>query len=272
MYAIKSIPYVVQLHYKNSKNRKKKKQKFTTLDRLVMKIFRERGRTSRRGTRSFSSITTAALQNAQRVPAFSSSLFQLSLLLSFVSSLRTLFFLPVVSVSVHDSTSTLNVAIIPPHSLFFPLSPSPFTSQLLYPPSLSLFPPQISVSLTPPLPTLPLRLLSSFYSLSLTRLFLLLHSVPDLFYSRDVIAACIFYETSLEAYAHLYPSIRLCCIRLFANSTPCTSRRTTKILPFALSLSLSLSQCFVSWLTFKVIRYENLQCKISWIYLTINWD
>lgn len=90
-----------------------------------MKIFRERGRTSRRGTRSFSSITTAALQNAQRVPAFSSSLFQLSLLLSFVSSLRTLFFLPVVSVSVHDSTSTLNVAIIPPHySFHFPLPPS----------------------------------------------------------------------------------------------------------------------------------------------------
>lgn len=246
MHAIKSIPYVVQLHYKNSKNRKKKKQKFTTLDRLVMKIFRERGRTSRRGTRSFSSITTAALQNAQRVPAFSSSLFQLSLLLSFVSSLRTLFFLPVVSVSVHDSTSTLNVAIIPPLTILstfpFPLHFATSLSTL----SLSLPPPQISVSLTPPLPTLPLRLLSSFYSLSLTRLFLLLHSVPDLFYSRDVIAACIFYETSLEAYAHLYPSIRLCCIRLFANSTPCTSRRTTKILPFALSLSLSLSQCFVS--------------------------
>lgn len=213
-----------------------------------MKIFRERGRTSRRGTRSFSSITTAALQNAQRVPAFSSSLFQLSLLLSFVSSLRTLFFLPVVSVSVHDSTSTLNVAIIPPHySFHFPLPPS-LRNFSIHPLSLSLSssPPQISVSLMPPLPTLPLRLLSSFYSLSLTRLFLLLHSVPDLFYSRDVIAACIFYETSLEAYAHLYPSIRLCCIRLFANSTPCTSRRTTKILPFALSLSLSLSQCFVS--------------------------
>lgn len=148
MYAIKSIPYVVQLHYKNSKNRKKKKQKFTTLDRLVMKIFRERGRTSRRGTRSFSSITTAALQNAQRVPAFSSSLFQLSLLLSFVSSLRTLFFLPVVSVSVHDSTSTLNVAIIPPLTILstfpFPLHFATSLSTL----SLSLFPPSKFLSLS----------------------------------------------------------------------------------------------------------------------------
>lgn len=153
MYAIKSIPYVVQLHYKNSKNRKKKKQKFTTLDRLVMKIFRERGRTSRRGTRSFSSITTAALQNAQRVPAFSSSLFQLSLLLSFVSSLRTLFFLPVVSVSVHDSTSTLNVAIIPPLTILstfpFPLHFATSLSTL----SLSLPPPKflsLSRRLSPP--------------------------------------------------------------------------------------------------------------------------
>lgn len=167
---------------------KKKKQKFTTLDRLVMKIFRERSRTSRRGTCSFSSITAAALQNAQRVPAFSSSLF-LSFFLSFVSSLRTLFFPPVVSVSVHDSTSTLDVAIIPPLAI---LSTSPslhFATSLSTPRPLSPPPPippafRLSRAASPH-PT-PLCLLSSFCSLSLTRsLLLLLRSVPDLFYSRD---------------------------------------------------------------------------------------
>lgn len=167
---------------------KKKKQKFTTLDRLVMKIFRERSRTSRRGTCSFSSITAAALQNAQRVPAFSSSLF-LSFFLSFVSSLRTLFFPPVVSVSVHDSTSTLDVAIIPPLAI---LSTSPslhFATSLSTPRPLSPPPPILPAfrlsRAASPHPT-PLCLLSSFCSLSLTRsLLLLLRSVPDLFYSRD---------------------------------------------------------------------------------------
>lgn len=143
---------------------KKKKQKFTTLDRLVMKIFRERSRTSRRGTCSFSSITAAALQNAQRVPAFSSSLF-LSFFLSFVSSLRTLFFPPVVSVSVHDSTSTLDVAIIPPLAILstsplpplrnFPIHPPPPLPAPSYPSGF----PSLSRRLSPPYPTLSALLL-----------------------------------------------------------------------------------------------------------------
>lgn len=141
---------------------KKKKQKFTTLDRLVMKIFRERSRTSRRGTCSFSSITAAALQNAQRVPAFSSSLF-LSFFLSFVSSLRTLFFPPVVSVSVHDSTSTLDVAIIPPLAILSTSPHPPLRNFPIHPPSLSPRPllsfPSLSRRLSPPYPTLSALLL-----------------------------------------------------------------------------------------------------------------
>lgn len=231
--------YIIKI---GEKIEKKQKQKFTTLDRLVMKIFRERGRTSRRGTRSFSSITTAALQNARRVyPAFSSSLFHLSLLLSF-RLLSQNPFLPVASSiclgpRFYFYTQRL---LSSPHSLFFPLSPPLFTSQLLYPPSLSLSPFHfLSLSLAAS-PTTRSALFLPF-AIPYATLLLLLHSVPDLFYSRDVIAACIFYETSLEAYAHLYPSIRLCCIRLFANSTtPCTSLVARFYPSRTLSLFLSM--------------------------------
>lgn len=72
-----TVYYDIQISYTMAK-RRKGKQRFGTIDRLVMKIFCKRGRTSARGTRSFSSITTGgALQNAWRVgTAFSSSLFR----------------------------------------------------------------------------------------------------------------------------------------------------------------------------------------------------
>lgn len=217
---------------------KKKKQKFTTLDRLVMKIFRERSRTSRRGTCSFSSITAAALQNAHRVPAFSSSLFQLSLLLSLFRLLSQNPFLPASSICLGPRFYFYTRRCYHPPTRYSFHFPPPSTSQLPYPPPLSLSPPPpiLSVSLAPPLPTLPHSVCSPpsvRYPLrdpfSFSFALFLTFSIQE-----TVIAACIFYEASLEAYAHLYPSIRLCCIRLFANSTPRASRRTAKILPFAL--------------------------------------
>lgn len=171
---------------------KKKKQKFTTLDRLVMKIFRERSRTSRRGTCSFSSITAAALQNAHRVPAFSSSLFQLSLLLSLFRLLSQNPFLPASSICLGPRFYFYTRRCYHPPTRYSFHFPPPSTSQLPYPPlPLSLSPPppippafRLSRAASPH-PT-PLCLLSSFCSLSLTRsLLLLLRSVPDLFYSRD---------------------------------------------------------------------------------------
>lgn len=242
MYAIKSIPYVVQLHYKNSKNRKKKKQKFTTLDRLVMKIFRERGRTSRRGTRSFSSITTAALQNAQRVPAFSSSLFQLSLLLSFVSSLRTLFFLPVVSVSVHDSTSTLNVAIIPPLTILstfpFPLHFATSLSTL----SLSLPPPNFCLShAASPHPTTPSALFFLFAIPYATFPSPSLCSWPFLFKRRDCSLHILRDQPrSVCSSLSIYPSTLYSSVRQL-NPLHFSSHHqdfTLRALPLSLSFSM----------------------------------
>lgn len=145
---------------------KKKKQKFTTLDRLVMKIFRERSRTSRRGTCSFSSITAAALQNAQRVPAFSSSLFQLSLLLSLFRLLSQNPFLPASSICLgprfyfytrrcyHPPTRYSFHFPLPPLRNF-PIHPPPPLPAPSYP---SRFP-SLSRRLSPPYPTLSALLL-----------------------------------------------------------------------------------------------------------------
>ena len=238
-----------------------------------MKIFRERGRTSRRGTRSFSSITTAALQNARRVyPAFSSSLFHLSLLLSF-RLLSQNPFLPVASSiclgpRFYFYTQRL---LSSPHSLFFPLSPPLplFTSQLLYPPSLSLSLP-LSVSLTRRLPHHSVRSLPSIrYPLLDSSPSPSLCSWPFLFKRRDCSLHILRDQPrSVCSSLSIYPSMLYSSVRQL-NHPLHFSRR--KILPFAHSFSFFLSRCFVSWLTFKVIRYENLQCKISWIYLTISF-
>lgn len=151
-----SISVYVPVYFESILSRRKKeerktRQKLATVDRLVMKIFRERGRTSRRGTGSFQRyydrLAVVALQNgAEGSYCFSLCPFfrpSLSFSLSCLSSLRTLFFLPparVVSVSVRDSTSTLSTLLSSPTRHSFhprpPLSTFHFATRLSFPPSI----------------------------------------------------------------------------------------------------------------------------------------
>lgn len=186
------------------------------------------------------------------------------LLLSFVSSLRTLFFLPVVSVSAHDSTSTLDVAIIHPlpASAILPTSPH-------HPLNVSLRNFSLSLLLHPAPSTSPLFCLLPSSSSSIHPLLDYSFSfslVPDLFYSRDVIAACIFHETNLEAVCSSLP------IHLSVHPTACVSVCSSTqpnlalfvasptFNPFAHSLFLML--CVVINLYRDIVICSgNLQCK-----------
>lgn len=107
-----------------------------------------------------------------------------------LSSLRTLFFLPV-SVSVRAILLLLSTPLSSPTLAILSTSPfQRFTSQ----PSLSL---SLRLALSAPHSRNPR-----------SPPLLLLLAVPDLFYSTDVIAACIFHQTRPPSvYTRLYPSV-----------------------------------------------------------------
>lgn len=168
-----------------------------------MKIFCKRGRPSRRETLAVSAVLRSLLfktpATGYTVFPFPFSLFPFPFTLyhpcsavpSAFLSLSCPLVLPLLfeplfssslSVSVHNSASTPSALLSPPTCYSSHFSPFPFSRFASQLPSLIL---------------VRHPLLNFFFLLS----------VPDLFYSTDVIAACIFYETNLEARARLCLSV-----------------------------------------------------------------
>lgn len=228
-----------------------------------MKIFRERSRTSRRGTCSFSSITAAALQNAQRVPAFSSSLFQLSLLLSLFRLLSQNPFLPASSICLGPRFYFYTQRCYHPpthYSFHFPL---PSLRNF----SLSLSPPYSSLPLSVSLPTLPHSVCSPPPSIpyAIPSPSPSLCSWPFLFKRRDCSLHILRDQPrSVCSSLSIYPSMLYSSVR---QLNPFSSHHQD----FTLRASPPPLQCFVRWLTFKFYSLvENLQCKICWIYFGLD--